>query len=58
MTPLGEAGTVHCTVILVLPGLPTIIRLSGTLDAVRKEKQIILTHSYNNTHSLTIIECS
>ena len=58
MIPLGEAGSVHCTVILVLPGLPAIIRLRGTLDAVRKEKQIILTHSHNDTHSLTIIECS
>lgn len=57
MIPLGEAGSVHCTVILVLPGLPTIIRLRGTLDAVRKEKQIILMHP-TITHSLTIIECS
>ena len=39
MSPLGEAGSVHCTVILVLPGLPNIIRLRGTLDAVRKKSK-------------------
>ena len=43
MIPLGEAGTVHCTVILVLPGVLTIIRLSGTLDAVKKKA--------NHTHA-------